>query len=196
MPQSVRRLRGTGAPAASAAPTRCSPSAPPLAVAPPQPALASARRRTRARRDCASDSHLRQPLGVRRIVPADDVEEARLQPPRDRASRRPRRSADRRPRAIGVGTSRRGPGEERLVRASQSCSRVMRVSCTASPSSRASCKIVSRVIPSRIELARSGVWSTPRFTMKMFSPEPSETYPFESRRIASSYPPNFASRFA
>ena len=72
----------------------------------------------------------------------------------------------------------------------------MRVSCTGIPSSRASCKIVSRVIPSRIELARSGVWSTPRFTMKMFSPEPSETYPFASRRIASSYPPNFASRLA
>ena len=30
-------------------------------------------------------------------------------------------------------------------------------------------------MPSRIDDERSGVWSTPFFTTKMFSPEPSDT---------------------
>ena len=59
--------------------------------------------------------------------------------------------------------------------ASQSWSRVMRHSSTGMPSSRASVRIVSRVMPSRIEPRDRGVWSTPFFTMKMFSPEPSLT---------------------
>ena len=32
---------------------------------------------------------------------------------------------------------------------------------------------MSRVIPGRIEAERSGVYMTPFFTVKMFSPEPS-----------------------
>ena len=55
----------------------------------------------------------------------------------------------------------------------------------------------SRVMPARIDAAiRSGVWSTFLRTTKMFSPEPSLTYPFVSSMMASSYPPSLASRLA
>jgi hypothetical protein len=45
---------------------------------------------------------------------------------------------------------------------------------------------VFRVIPGRIDVARSGVKITPSFTTNTFSPEPSATYPSAVSRIASS----------
>ena len=53
-----------------------------------------------------------------------------------------------------------------------------------------------RLMPSRIEDVWPGVWMTPPETTKMFSPEPSQTCPRSSSRIASSYPDLCDSIFA
>ena len=52
---------------------------------------------------------------------------------------------------------------------------MMFFSTTAKPRSRASCMIVSRVIPGRIEVESGGVEISPSLTMNTFSPGPSAT---------------------
>ena len=59
------------------------------------------------------------------------------------------------------------------------------VSRTSTPSSAAISRIDWRVIPSRTEFS-GGVFRPPFLAMKIFSPEPSETFPPVSRKRASS----------
>lgn len=67
-----------------------------------------------------------------------------------------------------------------------SSSRVIRSSRTGIPSSRASVRMVSRVMPARMDPDSGGVIRQPRLTTNRFSPLPSLTYPWVSSRIASS----------